>query len=340
MERDATTCRRDALHVVYIVGCGRSGSTLLERMLGAIPGFTNGGELIGLFPRVAPEDQRCGCGQPFSTCPFWLSVGARAFRGWERSVVENVAEWQRSVVRQRYVPFLLQPWTAPRTFRERLDEYIAAYRDLYTAIAQESGAGVVVDASKAPAQLLALRRLVGLKISVLNLVRDPRGVAHSWNKTDVNLPHLHDRERSMRTHQPQRTALRWSTFQFEAALLSAMSPRSARVRYEDLVASPRRTLERALTSIGMPAKPNWLEHVDDTAVTLGRSHGIAGSRSRFTAGRIELQLDDEWRSNMPPTARRVVTALTFPQLLRYGYVGRRKPGPGDGRSPGAHCSPT
>ena len=32
--------------VVYIAGSGRSGSTLLERALGQIPGFDNVGELI------------------------------------------------------------------------------------------------------------------------------------------------------------------------------------------------------------------------------------------------------------------------------------------------------
>ena len=59
------------------------------------------------------------------------------------------------------------------------------------------------------------------------------------------------------------------------------------------------------------------------------SHGIAGSRTRFTAGRIELQLDDAWRSTLPAGARRVDTAVTLPQLVGYGYVGRR---PHDARS--------
>jgi hypothetical protein len=50
---------------------------------------------------------------------------------------------------------------------------------------------------------------------------------------------------------------------------------------------------------------------------------VAGSRTRFTAGRIDLELDDAWRSSLPAGARRVVTAVTLPQLVGYGYVGRR-----------------
>jgi len=295
-------------------------------MLGAIPGFTNGGELINIFPRVALEDQRCGCGQPFSVCPFWQSVGERAFGGWDRHTVQRITDLQQSVSRQRHIPFLLEPRTAPRRFRELLAEYIAAYRDLYTSIAEVSGARALVDASKSPAQLFALRKIRGLDVRVLNLVRDSRGVAHSWNKSGINLPHVHDRQRSMPTYTPRRTAIIWSTFQLEAALLRALSPQSSRIRYEDLVASPRRTLEMALASMGLPAQPDWLEHVDESGVTLGSSHGIAGSRSRFTTGRIALQLDDDWRSTLSPVSRRVVTALTLPQLIRYGYVGRQRAG--------------
>ena len=53
--------------VVYVAGSGRSGSTLLERTLGEMPGFVNVGELIDLFRRVAPRNERCGCGQPFTS---------------------------------------------------------------------------------------------------------------------------------------------------------------------------------------------------------------------------------------------------------------------------------
>src|SRR5499427_9656408 len=75
--------------VVYIAGSGRSGSTMLERVLGEIPGFVNVGELIDLFRHVARHGERCGCGELFADCPFWTSVGKRAFGGWD---TESVAE--------------------------------------------------------------------------------------------------------------------------------------------------------------------------------------------------------------------------------------------------------
>src|SRR4029453_6885844 len=72
-------------------------------MLGAVPGSVNAGELNAIFSRVATENQRCGCGEPFAACPFWTAVGDRAFGGWSE-VTARMAHLQPRVVRQRHVP--------------------------------------------------------------------------------------------------------------------------------------------------------------------------------------------------------------------------------------------
>ncbi|MCW2797911.1 sulfotransferase [Nocardioides sp.] len=306
--------------VLYIVGMGRSGSTLLERMLGAAPGSVNTGELNALFSRVATQDQRCGCGEPFSACPFWTAVGDEAFGGWS-SVTGRISHLQPRVVRQRFVPRMVTGMSGT-TYRRELDEYLDVHHRLYRAIAAVSGADVVIDASKSTAQLFALRRIDGLDLRVLNLVRDSRGVANSWNKAGIRKPQSLDGA-TMGTYTPHRVAVLWAALQLESAILGAATPHAARVRYEDLVARPRPTLEGALRDVGLAPAAGALAHVGERSVNLEPSHGLAGSRTRFTAGRIELQLDDAWRSALPAGARRVVTAVTLPQLLGYGYVGLR-----------------
>ena len=285
------------MKVLYIVGVGRSGSTLLERMLGAVPGSVNAGELNAIFSRVATEDQRCGCSEPFSRCPFWTAVGDRAFGGWS-SVTRRMAELQPRVVRQRRVPQLVTG-LAGAAYRRELDEYVDVHHRLYRAIATVSGAEVVVDASKSTAQLFALRHIDGLDLRVINLVRDSRGVAHSWTKADVRKPQSADGA-VMGTYPPRRLAVLWATLQLESAFLRAAAPHGARLRYEDLVAHPRPALRRALSDVGLPPAAGGLDHVGERSVTLGPSHGVAGSRTRFTEGRIELRLDDAWRSTLRP----------------------------------------
>ncbi len=309
-----------AVKVLYIAGVGRSGSTLLERMLGAVPGSVNAGEVNAIFSRVARQDQRCGCGEPFSRCPFWIAVGDEAFGGWA-SLTPRMAMLQPRLVRQRYVLRMLTG-RAPQVYLRELDEYLDAHRRLYSAISAVAGAEVVVDASKSTAQLFALRRIPGLDLRVVNLVRDPRGVANSWNKPGIVKPQAQDGS-LMGTYAPHRLAVLWAALQLQCAVLNAATPCSVRVRYEDLVTAPRATLDRALRAVGLAPGPGALTHVGETTVELTPSHGVAGSRTRFTGGQVHLQLDDAWRSSLPPGARRVVTAMTLPQLIGYGYVGRR-----------------
>lgn len=311
------------MKVLYIAGVGRSGSTLLERMLGALPGAVNAGELNAIFSRVATQDQRCGCGEPFSRCGFWTAVGDEAFGGWS-AVTRRMSDLQPRVVRQRHVPYLATG-LADATYRRELDEYLDAHHRLYRAIASVSGADVVVDASKSTAQLFALRRIRDLDLRVLHLVRDPRGVAHSWGKSGVRKPQSQDGD-TMGTYAPHRLAVLWAALELECGVLGASATHASRVRYEDLVEDPRTTLRRALTGVGLPPSDGDLAHVGRRSVVLGPSHGVAGSRTRFVAGHIALRADDAWRSALPPRARRVVTAVTLPQLIGHGYVGRRPAG--------------
>jgi hypothetical protein len=310
--------------VLYITGSGRSGSTLLERILGAVPGFVNVGELIELFRRVAVQDERCGCGLDFSACPFWQQVGKRAFGRWDPSLLTRVTHQQVAVARQRHLPRLLAPALASSGFRDALEEYASTYASLYRAIATEADAEVIVDASKWPAQALALARTGQIDFRVLHLVRDARGVAYSWQKTGIARPHsVHGSE--MATHRASRTAVRWTTFQLEAAALARTVPHGATVRYEDLVANPRRTLRAALDDLGFDAASDRLDHVTEHGLVLGPSHGLAGNPSRFQHGEVRLRVDDEWRTQMANRPRRVVTAIAWPQLLGYGYgPGRRR----------------
>lgn len=313
--------------VIYIAGSGRSGSTLLERVLGDMPGAVNVGELIDLPRRTAPRGELCGCGQAFADCPFWAGVGKRAFGGWETDRLVEMHRLQNRVARQRHLPRLLAMPLAGRDFRDDVAAYGASYRTLYRAIAGQAGARYVIDASKWPVQALALSR-AGLDIRVIHLVRDVRGVAHSLSKQHVARPHAVQGTDQMMSHVPVEAATRWLGIQAEAELLSRCGLPVARMRYEDFVARPRPTVAVALADLGLPPGPSDLAHVRDSQVVLADSHGLSGNPSRFTSGEITLRPDEAWRKRMPQRDRVVVTALGLPLLLRYGWKLSDRPEPG------------
>jgi hypothetical protein len=41
---------------------------------------------------------------------------------------------------------------------------------------------------------------------------------------------------------------------------------------------------------------------------------------RFKQGEIEIRADEEWREAMAAPSRALVTSLSWPSLLRYGFV--------------------
>ena len=72
-----------------------------------LPGWVNVGELVDLARSVAPADELCGCGVPFSQCPMWTQVGEVAFKGWTEDVLDRLSALHRAAARQRHLPGLL-----------------------------------------------------------------------------------------------------------------------------------------------------------------------------------------------------------------------------------------
>jgi hypothetical protein len=302
--------------VVYLGGFGRSGSTLVERMLGAVPGWVNVGELVDLARSVARSDELCGCGVAFSACPVWAEVGDVAFGGWTEEVLDRLTSLQRAAARQRHLPRLLGS-RLPAS--EALTDLRAAYTRIYRAVAQVTGAEVIVDASKGPALGQALAGARGLDLRMLNVVRDPRAVAWSCNRR-VDRPHVTSGDAQMWRIPAHRAAAQWSSLQVEMQAIAGLGGvRSARLRYEDFVAEPVDSLVSAIAALGLPLLPADLPVVTDGRVVLEPSHGLSGNPGRFRSGAVELRRDDRWATEMPATDRAVVTALTLPLLRMYGY---------------------
>jgi hypothetical protein len=306
--------------VVYLSGFGRSGSTLVERMLGAAPGWVNVGELVDLARAVAPADELCGCGLPFSACPVWTQVGEQAFGGWSEQVLRRLVALHRAAARQRHLPGLL----SRRVPTAELTELRSSYGAIYRAVAVVTGARVVVDASKGPALGAALTGAPGVDLRILNVVRDPRAVAWSWLR-HVERPHAGGAGEEMWRIPVHRAASQWSALQLEVEAIARWGRVPAqRLRYEDFVAEPVGELARAAEGLGLALTAEDLPHVDEAGIELAPSHGLSGNPSRFRSGTVPIRRDDRWQAEMPARSRAVVTALTLPLLKQYGYpVGTR-----------------
>ncbi len=72
-----------SIRVLCVAATGQSGSTLLARMLGEVPGYRAVGEVGRIWDEGVEENMACSCGKAFRSCGFWGEVGERAFGGWQ-----------------------------------------------------------------------------------------------------------------------------------------------------------------------------------------------------------------------------------------------------------------
>ena len=299
--------------VLYIAGMNRSGSTLLGRLLNEVPGAVHVGELALLLVPGFLDRGRCGCLQKLPECEFWRAVLDRAFGGLQNLDLERLRRI-RQTYRIRRLPRLL---TAPPS--EDLTFYLGFLSALYQAVAEVSGARVIVDGSKDVLYGALLRRAPGLSVQAVHLVRDSRAVAYSYSRVKHDPP-LFDNPGRLEPVDPTRTALRWNAANLLLDLAAAgpVKPNAlTRLRYEDLVAEPVETLNRLWEWMG--ETPPVLDFLHENPIPVSTGHTVAGNPDRFETS-VRLRLDDAWRTKLAPRRRALVTALTFPLLLRYGYL--------------------
>lgn len=298
------------LKVLYIVGWGRSGSTILDNILGQVDGFFSGGELYYVWDRGLVQNRRCGCGVPFRECEVWRQILARASTRLDASAPHELIRLARESTRTRHLAsHLLGRHQTSSTYREAL-------HGLYGAIADTTGARVIVDSSKSPSYAAVLGGVEGFDLRLVHLVRDPRATAYSWSRRKLTPDE--ERLRHMRRHGAVASSVMWDAWNAAAKLLWRGEPdRYLMLRYEDFLAFPQESVRRVVEFAGEPARE--LPFASDRTVRLEPNHTVSGNPSRFRTGLVELEPDQEWVAAMRRRDRALATAVASPLLRRFGY---------------------
>lgn len=298
--------------LAFIMAASHSGSTLLAMLLGSHPQATTVGDTAGTSARKDP-DYRCSCGHRARECPFWQRVRDRlACRGFGLDVSDfgTCFDYPANRVIDRVLhaehrgPLLervrdgvlgLSPgWR--RHFRAVAGRNVA----LVEAVTEVTHTEILVDSSKLPHRLKFLLRIPELDVKVVHLVRDGRGVAHTY---------MCDNDWSV-----ERSAVEWQRGILAAERLLARLPQArwVQVRYEDLCAHPTTELEKLCVFLGL----------DPSRVNLDfRSAGlhIFGNKMRLSPDQA-VCLDERWRAELTDSQISKIEHLAGEQLARYSYA--------------------
>ncbi len=291
--------------VAYILSDMRSGSTLLDQLLGTHPDIASLGELHWL-PAYVTQDRRiydpdhelvCTCMHPVADCLFWSEV-ARCL---------NV---QMDALRLR-VPFtrtqkrILTRY--PGVFRRRFIQRATAGHQvaddnlaLIDCLFRVSGCSVLVDSSKSTYRFRLIHDIRPAHTRGLILTRDYRAVVHSKMK---------------RGHSLEAAAKGWLTKMREIAALTGDLPNNHvhRLRYEDLCRDPVSELARLCEFLGLAFTPVMLER------PVAGTHHIGGSPSKFDRTRTTISMDTTYKNAFSAIELARLADLVGDSAAEWGY---------------------
>lgn len=265
--------------IVYVVGAGHSGSTLLSLLLNSHSRVHALGEIdkIDRYAREPASGRR-----PLERA-FWRAVRAR----YEATSSRPLAE------------IALRRPDGRRLDGDALAAWADDYERLARAIAAVSGKRILVDASKHTGQLDLLVRSARFDLRVIHLQRDGRGVVHSYARKYGGFV---------------RGYRHWARSQQRAARIRSTVASSCwlSLRYEDLSSAPERQLRRVCEFLDLEFEPAML------AFRRTAWEGVSGNRMAHQAN-AEIVLDERWRRELSWGRRALFEVLGGRRNARCGY---------------------
>ena len=300
--------------LVYILGAGHCGSTLLSRLLGEVPGFFNAGEAgRHLFAQETAEAQKapCGCGQSAGQCDFWseivsgVSPQVRSYWKWARR--------SRFLKFQAFIPSLQMQLSrslqGERHSRSGLAEVASSMATTYERIRKKANGKIVVDSSKDGIMAAMLSATHRIELYFIQLIRHPYGVVSSYGR-----PKTGARAASML--ECILTKCWYDYLRFELVKRRAYWYRT--LLYEDLVRNPTAVIHGLAEQItGTRVELSFMR---GKVAALGLQHDLEGNPRVPRSGSLEIR---QGEGQLSAWRRSAIWLTTFPLLWRYGYFSRR-----------------
>jgi hypothetical protein len=300
--------------IIYIAAHSRSGSTILDRILGQIDGGFTVGEIRNIWERSFLEDQLCGCKAKFSECPIWGDIVSHA--GFDRDTARNMYELGRDVDRFKRLPQIVNPTLRSRLLDEKMHEFQSGLKCIYSSIKAIVNPKVIIDSSKTASYAMHLHSLDDFDIHVVHLVRDARAVAFSRLQSKKR-PEIHWRNEFFAVTPVYKTSLQWNLINRSIEWLESLGSYSI-VRYEDFATNPRAVVSKILKEILQEELD--LSFMSDGKIKMGVDHTVSGNPIRFGTGDVELRNDDRWTRSLSEKDKNTVKVLSYMRLKKYGYL--------------------
>lgn len=310
------------INLIFIASIGRSGSTLLESMLGAHSLVETTGELH-IWPHEILEGgvQPVGSGLMIDECPFWVEMKKRLdplsqpapqlhhFRELHHAGktlrIERLGDLRNerltSDAHAMMMQYGINNYHIFRTFADVVEDTTGTRPEW------------LVDASKDVYRLNWLYRSGLFNIKVIHMVKSPRGFVYSVTKQflDRDVPN----HNLKRLYFGARQSLAWTTQNqlFSTFARNHLDDSSYMLlKYETLAADPYDTYRKVCDMVGCEYEQRAVDTFRD-----GSPFSMAGNPMRHRSGGIVL--DEKWKALLPDSSKRIAQLVTSLNRRTFGY---------------------
>lgn len=298
----------DVLHsgrrktIVYILGTGHSGTTLLDLLLNAHSNVTGLGEVEKIGARIA-RGPHCGCGASFAKCPFWGDI-------FNNKELSQFLDAQIQHITQGNPSFFFSKENfsfIKKNFKSQLDltpeKYVTFMEQIYDYAFHKSDSTLLVDSTKNPHLVEAMHRYSDkYDIKVIHLVRDVRGVTWSYMKKYGSC------------YEPIR---RWLGSQCKITFLCfKLGLKKHTCTYENLSRSPESAMQDTMHFIGLPFEVGQLNYWNT------ETH-YPGGNFKMLQEKKQITIDEQWRNEMPKSCQKLALILAGWLNLYYQWRYRK-----------------
>jgi hypothetical protein len=270
--------------IIFIAGSGRSGSTLMGKLLDRQQNTAHVGELRHFAQIGYRENRACECGKKLEQCSFWGPIIYQLSRDFDLVEISKISKrLPRNIDLYTHIILKSESYIPSK--------YIDFICTLYHYIFHFSEAEYIIDSSKFPVHLESLYRTNAFDIRVIHLTRDPRSVADSWSRRKQS----NDGPSSsfITTRPAWKVALSWRTCNYLVTRYQAKTAVFTHAKWEDVTRDPSEAIDKIIQSLHLKiAFPGTSR---DRSVYLKAGHAFWGNSSRRLSGHTKI-INDRYRS--------------------------------------------
>lgn len=292
---------KNKIKIIYLIGAGRSGTTLLDIIADSHSKIVGIGELSNwVFEKEKQSKMPCSCGKSLSDCSFWQKVFD--------NIPNNLRFYNSKLkVNQKKIDFLFNQkkyfFAANSKIKFDLEKYLELNERIYQNILSVSGKKVILDSSKEMDRAEVILQNKNLEIVFIHLVRDGRGTTFSYKRKHGGII------------SPM---LLWIFNNIKAEIFKKRYPnKTIFLRYEDFCKDPEWAIKKILNKVNLNFEPEMLKFREKI------HHQVDGNPLRLKKGNQEIKEDLAWKEELP-FGDKVIFNTLFGWLNFYYFIKRKK----------------